>query len=567
MKRHLHLLCILFVALLPLGMVSCSKPKSGDSQSAPKTLYTCGMHPQIVQDHPGDCPICGMHLEPIRKQAAASSERKIKFYKSTMMPGEISQKPGKDSMGMDMVPVYEEGTGTSESNLISIDPVTIQNMGIRTAEVTRGPLRKTIQTVGVIDYDETALTDVTVKYKGWIEKLFVDSTGQEVKQGEPLFEIYSPDLVSAQNEYLIALGAGAGSANLKASALRKLKNFDISDDQIATLERTHEIKKTLRVNAPRSGIVVEKLAVQGLMVDGGMKLYRLADLSLVWVQSQIYEQDLPSVKLGQEAEVTLTYLPDRKFQGRVTYLYPTLDEKTRTAKVRMEFHNPGMFLKPGMFAKVELKANLNASALLVPDSAVLRSGDKNTVFVALEGGKFEPRTVVIGTRGEGGTYQVIKGLKEGEKVVTSGQFMLDSESQLKEAIQKMTEPSKVESTTEPERPETAPAQPAPASTPEPEPTRYVCPMPEHSTITYDHSGKCPICGMTMIPAEPKASASPTPTPAPAKPDAAEGYVCPMPEHPKVYEHPGDCPICGMTLVPKKSVKPTATPTPAAHSHH
>jgi len=464
-----------------------------------------------------------MHLEPIRKQPAAASqgERKVKFYKSTMMAGEISQKPGKDSMGMDMVPVYEDEGGAAESSIISIDPVTVQNMGIRTAEVTRGPLRKISRTVGIIDYDETTLTDVTVKYKGWIEQLFVDSTGKDVKQGDPLFEIYSPDLVTAQNEYLIALGAGVGSQNLKASALRKLKNFDVSADQIATLERTHEIKKTLRVNAPRSGIVVEKMAVQGQMVDAGMKLYRLADLSLVWVQSQIYEQDLPYVKLGQEAEVTLTYLPDRRFQGRVTYLYPTLDEKTRTAKVRMEFHNPGMFLKPGMFANVALKADLDKAALLVADSAILRSGEKNTVFVALEGGKFEPRTVVIGARGEANTYQVLRGLKEGERVVTSGQFMLDSESQLKEAIQKMLEPGKTQQEAPaPEHSEDAMTQPAPAAASEAaaEPARFVCPMPEHSSITYDHSGKCPVCGMTLIPAEPGASApssaaSPSPTPA------------------------------------------------------
>jgi multidrug efflux pump subunit AcrA (membrane-fusion protein) len=391
-----------------LGIVSCSKPGQPPSASQAKTLYTCGMHPQIVQDHPGDCPICGMHLEPVRQQAAAATpgERKIKFYKSTMMPGEISQKPGKDSMGMEMAPVYENEAGAAETSTLSIDPVTVQNMGIRTAEVTRGPLRKLIRTVGVVDYNETALTDVTVKYKGWIEKLLVDATGQEVKKGDPLFEIYSPDLVTAQNEYLIALGAGAGSANLKASALRKLKNFDVSADQIATLERTHEIKKTLTVTAPGSGIVVEKMAVQGQMVDAGMKLYRLADLSLVWVQSQIYEQDLPYVKPGQEAEVTLTYLPDRKFQGHLTYLYPMLDEKTRTAKVRMEFQNPGLLLKPGMFANVVLKADIDPAALLVPDSAILRSGEKNTVFVALDGGRFDPRTVVIGARGEGNTYQV-----------------------------------------------------------------------------------------------------------------------------------------------------------------
>ena len=183
-----------------------------------------------------------------------------------------------------------------------------------------------------------------------------------------------------------------------------------------------------------------------------MKLYRLADLALVWVLSQAYEQDLAFLKLGQEAVVRLSYLPDREFRGRVTYIYPTLDEKTRTAKVRMEFHNPGFFLKPGMFATVELGAELESSTLLVPDSAVLRSGEKNTVFVALDGGKFDPRTVTLGPRSERNFYQILSGLSEGERVVTSGQFMLDSESQLREAIQKMLKPSERRSVGASERP-------------------------------------------------------------------------------------------------------------------
>src|SRR5213075_594450 len=195
---------------------------------------------------------------------------------------------------------------------------------------------------------------------------------------------------------------------------------------------------TLRVDAPIDGIVVEKMTVHGQMVEAGMKLYRLADLNIVWVQSQIYEQDLALLKLGQEAEVSLSYLPDRKFRGRLTYIYPNVDEKTRTARVRMEFHNPGYFLKPGMFATVQISAELDASALLVPDMAILRSGEKNTVFVAKEGGTFEARTIRIGSQGEDDNYQVLSGLEEGERIVTSGQFMLDSESQLREAIQKMT---------------------------------------------------------------------------------------------------------------------------------
>jgi membrane fusion protein, copper/silver efflux system len=515
-----HLICAsLFIGVF----ASCSKSTSPTE----KTLYTCSMHPQVVQDRPGNCPICGMKLVRMRKQpspaasdrqAAAGGHRKIKNYKSTMMLGEISQTPRKDSMGMDMLPVYE---GEEETNAITVDPATVQKMGVRTAVVTKAPLRRVIRTVGAIDYNETALADVTTKFRGWIEKLYVDSTGKQVHKGEPLFDIYSPELYSAQNEYVLALNQ-AGGSGLKASARQKLKLFDITDDQIAELEKTRQPQRTLRVDAPIDGIVVEKMAVQGQMVEAGMKLYRLADLGIVWVQSQIYEQDLALLKVGQEAEVSLSYLPDRKFTGRITYIYPTVDEKTRTARVRMEFHNPGLFLKPGMFATVELNAEIEPSALLVPDSAVLRSGDRNTVFVALDHGHFEPRTVTLGARGENNTYQVLSGLNDGERVVTSGQFMLDSESQLREAIQKMLSPQ-TSATASPSpgvgqqiATVSSSAVPPPNQNPTPAeyvcPAEYNCPMPEHMSIKYNHSGKCPICGMTLIPASERKTAMPTSSP-------------------------------------------------------
>ena len=468
------------------------------------------MHPQVIQDHPGDCPICGMKLVPVRKETASAdkdrqkSARKIKYYKSTMLLGEISQTPRKDSMGMDMVPVYE---GEEEAQTITVDPATVQKMGVRTAVVTKGPLRRVIRTVGTIDYNETALADVTTKFRGWIEKLYVDSTGKQVHKGEPLFDIYSPDLYNAQSEYVLALNQG-GTGGLKTSARQKLKLFDVSEDQIAQLEKTRQPQRALRVDAPIDGIVVEKNAVQGQMVEAGMRLYRLADLGIVWVQSQIYEQDLALLKLGQEAEVSLSYLPDRKFRGRITYIYPTVDEKTRTARVRMEFHNPGLFLKPGMFATVEVHAELEPDALLIPDTAVLRSGDKNTVFVALENGKFEPRLVTLGPRGDNDQYEILSGLKEGERVVTSGQFLLDSESQLREAIQKMLNPN-VASSPPPQHAEHAAATVSSSSQMPPAqqtPSSYVCPMPEHATIKYDHPGKCPICSMTLIPAPEESAA-------------------------------------------------------------
>jgi RND family efflux transporter MFP subunit len=514
---------VLFFILRPV-----EKPSPASTAATQeKTLYTCGMHPNVIQDRPGNCPICEMKLTPIKRSTGTESE----------------------------------GGSTPAMSTISIDPVTIQNMGIRTATVTNGPLRRVIRTVGTIEYNETALTEVTTKFKGWIERLYVDATGQQVHKGDPLFEIYSPELYSAQREYLLA---AAGSSNTNAaprntvleSARLKLKFFDISDEQIAELEKTREPRKALRVTAPMDGFVVEKLAVEGMMVDAGMRLYRLADLGLVWVYAEIYEQDLPFIRLGQEATVRLSYLADRHFRGRVTYIYPTLNEKTRTARVRMEFHNPGFLLKPGMFASVELKAELAPSALLVPDMAVLRSGTRNTVFVALEGGKFEPRTATLGPRGEDDMLQVLNGLKEGERVVVSGQFMLDSESQLREAIQKMLNPARrLEHAHSGEPGDRESAKPGQAIT-SVEPHTYVCPMPEHVSVEYERPGNCPLCGMALIPVSADTLSKMQPG------GKVEFYTCPMPEHVDVKaEKPGKCPKCGMTMVPVMS--PPEPPAAAA----
>ncbi len=507
MNANLKLILAVTLLLAAIGLSAAAADTTNATAAAAssgKTLYTCGMHPWIIQDHPGDCPICGMKLEPVRNSSGAVT-----------------------------------------ASAIALDPATIQLMNLQTVEVARGPLRRTIRTVGTIDYNETGLADVNTKFKGWIEKLDVDATGQLVHRGAPLFEIYSPELYSAEAEYLSTLDAT--NDPLRDAALAKLKFFDVSDAQISDLEKTRAPKKTLAILAPMDGFVIEKNVVQGQMVDAGMKLYRLADLGIVWVFAQVYEQDLPYVQLGQEATVKLSSLPDREFRGRVTYVYPNVDEKTRTARVRLEFENPGYFLKPGMFVSAQITSELEPSALLVPDSAVLRSGEKNTVFVALAGGKFAARTVALGPEAENDLVEVVSGLQEGERVVTSGQFMLDSESQLREAIQKMNGPVAA-----------APSSPAGAivaaetnSTPQrlsastnSGPLVYVCPMPEHISITYDHPGKCPICGMALVPV----------TPGELKHLQPGGkvlyYTCPMPEHANVHEdQPGKCPICGMTLIP------------------
>lgn len=523
------------------------------SAGQPKTLYTCGMHPQVIQDEPGNCPICHMKLNPMRKDpgaAGSSGERRIKHWRAPMDPTYISDGPGKSPMGMDLVPVYEdEGT---DSKAIAIDPVTIQNMAIRTAVLTNGPLRRIIRTVATIEPDETGLADVTTKFMGWAEKLHVDATGQRVHAGDPLFDIYSPELYSAQIEYLLAARTAATSpthaSELLQTARTKLQYWDISDAQIAELEKTRTPQKTLEILAPIDGFVLEKMVVQGQMIPAGKQLYRIADLGLVWVQAQLYEQDLPFIKLGQEALVTLSYLPDRQFRGRVTYIYPDVDPKTRTVQIRMEFHNPGYFLKPGMFASVELTSELAPSVLLVPDMAILRSGARNTVFVTLPNGKFAPRIVRLGVRAESDMVQVLAGLQAGERVVTSGQFLLDSESQLREAVQKMLEPNKARTATSEEAadPDQMAAHDTDAITSQTSPsaTSYICPMPEHVSIEYDHPGDCPICGMDLVPVSAAMLKKINPG------GRVEHYTCPMPEHAEVkLDKPGKCPLCRMTLIP------------------
>jgi membrane fusion protein, copper/silver efflux system len=550
-RKTIFLMFLLATIAAGAIVAGCSKSQdTGSTAVSAKTLYTCGMHPQVVQDHPGNCPICGMKLTPVHQQTAANTnedQRAIKYYKSTMMAGEVSQTPGEDSMGMDMVAVYEDGNKVGATDTIALDSQTIQNMNVRTAAVTRGPLRRTIRAVGVIDYDETTLGSVATKFKGWIEKLSVGATGQLVMRGDPLFEIYSPDLYSAQVEYLLATAsptnAGGGGDGIRSSALTKLKFYDISDQQIAELDRTRQPQKTLRILAPQDGFVIEKDVVEGQMVDSGMQIYRLADLGLVWVRADIYEQDLAYLKLGQETTVTLSYLPDREFRGRVTYIYPNVDEKTRTVRVRMEFHNPGYFLKPGMFATVQVASELAPSVLLIPDMAVLRSGEKTTVFVVLDGGKFEPRTVALGPEAENDQYQVLRGLSEGERIVTSGQFMLDSESQLREAIQKMRAPGQ---TTESQAAVLFPASGDTNAAPSTNAgiVKYICPMPEHVSVEYDHPGQCPICGMTLVPVSPEMLLKLQPG------GKILYYTCPMPEHSDAhYDKPGKCPKCGMTLIP------------------
>jgi membrane fusion protein, copper/silver efflux system len=449
------LAAVLVVLLVIGGLVFWQGRHAGHDQVAgagqAKVQYTCGMHPFIIQDEPGLCPICGMKLTPMRGDAApgATAERKIRHWVSPMDPTYIRDEPGQDYMGHDMVPVYEDGVAAGQ---ILIDPVTIQNMGLRTAMVERRDVTRTIRTIGRIDYDENRRFMVNSKIDGWIERLHVRETGREVRRGQPLLEIYSPELVAAQQEYLLALsnrdrlagnqisGIAGGAERLLEAARTRLQFWDISERQIAELEKTRQVRKTLTLHAPFSGVVTEKEAFEGMAIMSGMNLFRIADLSRVWVLAEVYEVDLAWLRSGQEAIVELPYAPGRKFPARIDYVYPYFQGETRTQQVRLELANPQLELKPEMYVNVHLEASTLRDVPAVPVQAVLYSGIGQRVFVHLGEGRFEPRPVQVGLLGDDGWIEVTSGVREGEIVVTSAQFMLDSESRLQEAVQKMLQP-------------------------------------------------------------------------------------------------------------------------------
>ncbi len=376
--------------------------------------------------------------------------KKIKYWKAPMDPNYISDKPGKSPMGMDLVPVYEEeGEADQQGTTIRIDPATVQNMGVRIAPVVKQHLKKTIRTYGNVTYDEKRIYAVSTKFDGWVEKLYVDFEGEKVGKGQPLFEIYSPELVSAQQEYLLALqqyrslGDSAypdirqSARRLLEAARTRLRYWDLSEKQIRQIEKEGRIRKTLVVYSPASGVVIKKKAFEGHFVKAGEHQYEIADLSRVWVDVDIYEYELPWIRQGMKAAMELAYIPGKRYNGRVLYIYPYLSAKTRTGRLRLVFDNPGYRLKPGMYANIYLEASVPGKQLTIAQEAVIDTGMRKMVFVAKGKGRFEPRQVKLGVEVDKGRFQVLEGLKEGEKVVVSAQFLLDSESRLQEAIQKM----------------------------------------------------------------------------------------------------------------------------------
>ncbi|MBT8467721.1 MAG: efflux RND transporter periplasmic adaptor subunit [Deltaproteobacteria bacterium] len=364
--------------------------------------------------------------------------RKVVFYRSPMDPSFVSANPGKDSMCMDLVPVYE-GDPAADLTTIAVDGATIQRMGVRTQKVERGKLTRIVRAVGRVDLDEARVSEVNMKFDGWIEKLWVAETGQFVKEGDPLFAVYSQELWASQDEYLQIIKAapeGPHAEHLLQSARQRLLQFDVPPSFLREITKSGKPRRRVVIRAPATGYVVHKVAFEGTYVEEGVNLFTIADLDAHWVLADVFESDAPWVTVGQEATLELDYMPGSMQTAKVDYVYPTLEEKTRTIKVRLILPNPAVLLKPGMFATVRIHTQPAEESVIVPNEAVIHSGERNVAFVSLGEGRFDPRELKLGVRGDD-KYQVLDGLEDGEEVVVSSHFLLDSESRLKEVALKM----------------------------------------------------------------------------------------------------------------------------------
>jgi Cu(I)/Ag(I) efflux system membrane fusion protein len=372
----------------------------------------------------------------------APVERKVLYYRNPMGLPDTSPVPKQDSMGMDYTPVYADEEVSNNQVKISTDKV--QKLGVKTEQVLSRKMVNTVRAVGQFQFNEQRLSTVTTKFEGYIEKLYINTTGQLVKRGQPLMEVYSPELVSAQEEYLIAwhgrqsLSNGTtesllGVGQLAESALKRLRNWDISDAQLQRLKKDGKATRTLTMYSPANGVVFEKTAVQGMRFMPGEPLFKIADLSTVWLLADVFEQDIALVHVDQTVNITVNAYPGKELKGKIDYIYPTVNSETRTAKVRVVLANPDGILKPDMYASIQLMSGHGASVLAVPDSAVIDSGTRQVVLVQLTEGLYEPREVKLGMRGDG-YVEVAEGLSEGENVVVRANFLIDAESNLKAAL-------------------------------------------------------------------------------------------------------------------------------------
>jgi Cu(I)/Ag(I) efflux system membrane fusion protein len=364
-------------------------------------------------------------------QAFAEDGQEVLYWVAPMDPNYRRDKPGKSPMGMDLVPVYADD---AEANTVTIGAAVVQNLGIRTKQAERTRLWRGIDTVGYVDYDESKVSHIHLRTEGWIENLAVESEGERVKQGDRLFDLYSPELVNAQREYVTAISSG--NKSLIRASRERLAALGVSEDQIKQIEDTRKTKQKISVYAPQDGVVSSLMVREGMFVKPALNIMSLGDLSSVWLLAEVFERQAGWISKGQAAEVKLSYLPGQVWEGKVEYIYPSLDPQTRTLKVRLRFDNPDEGLKPNMYANVRIFGGPKDDILVIPLEALIRTGRDERVIVDVGNGQFEAREVVAGI--ESGDYvEILRGIDEGERIVVSGQFLIDSEASMRASLMRM----------------------------------------------------------------------------------------------------------------------------------
>ena len=368
---------------------------------------------------------------------AADDEKEALYWVAPMDPNYQRDKPGKSPMGMDLIPVYADGSDDGGSS-VTISPEVVQNLGVRTAKAERTRLWRGIDTVGYVDYDESRVSHIHLRTAGWIERLMVESEGERVKKGQLLFEVYSPELVNAQQEFVQA--AKAGNKSLLRASKDRLMALGVAKEQINQLQKNHRINQTVGFYAPQDGVVSTLPVREGMYVKPAMRIMSLGDLSSVWLLAEVFERQAAWVAVGQPAEVKLSYLPGKLWEGKVEYIYPSLDPKTRALKVRLRFDNADEALKPNMYANVKIFGGPKDDTIVIPLEALIRTGRNQRVIVDLGAGRFEAREVVAGIE-SGDWVEILRGLEASEPVVVSGQFLIDSEASMRASLMRMSKPS------------------------------------------------------------------------------------------------------------------------------
>ncbi len=443
------------------GILPVHSDHTVDPIAAETELWTCGMHPEVIEEEPGTCPICHMYLTPLKAGATSATTTSHEdhgnagdeLWTCPMHPEILESEPGSCPIcKMDLVPLKAHGQGEEKADdhgaTVTIDPAVVQNMNVRTQPAQRRDLSRSIRTVGHLDYDQERMISVTTRYEGFIEKVFVNHVGQPVRKGEALFEVYSPKLVQTQQELLSAVAYARRMADadpdtrrraesLVSSARQRLSYWDVTSEQVAEIEATGKALRTLTVVSPLTGVVMQRMnGLEGMAIRPGMEALHVADLSSLWLTVEVYEDQLPWLAKGATANVSFNYLPGERFSGTVRYIEPEVSPSTRTVKLTLEVPNRSGQLRVGMYATVVFEPVVARDAVVIPSQAVIRSGERDIVVVALGKGRFAPREVTLGAQSDG-FIQVLHGLNGNEEIVTSAQFLIDSESNLRAAVEKM----------------------------------------------------------------------------------------------------------------------------------